>query len=278
MVVQNANIFENVTIVAGNGKLPIIVADKLVERKINFNILCFDEENYNFFKKNSLIKKTEKISLSKLEDIRNKLKLNKTKNVICCGGVNFCGLKLKVNLLTIKYIIKTIINHRKGDNFLMNLAEKVLKDIGCNIVTVQQIVPDILCNKQDTFNVEIAKKYKEDICYGFEILHNLSKFDIGQSIVIQNGRVLGIEGQEGTAELIKRCSEYAKRNDKHKPVLVKTSKVGQNMKLDVPSIGVETIKSLIKNNYSGVAVENNSVLLIDKNGIKNEINNYIYNN
>ena len=269
---KEKNILDNTTIIAGNGKLPIIVAKKLMEKKNSFNILCFDDKNYYYFLKiKTLSNKVEKISLSNLEDIKNKIKKNKTKNVICCGGVKFCGLKIKINFLTIKYILKTIIHHKKGDNFLLNLAENVLKDIGCKIIPVQNIVPDILCSKKDTLNIKLAKQYKKDIDYGFEVLKEISKFDIGQAIVIQNGRVLGIEGQEGTAELIERCAEYAKRDKKHKPVLVKTSKVGQNMKLDVPSIGEETIKSLIKNNYAGIAIEDNSVFIIDKKGVFTKI-------
>ena len=255
-------------IIAGNGNLPRLVADKLENQNKNFICLCFDEKNYDYF--SSLNYKTYKISLKKLSDIKKILKNEKINKVVCCGGVKFCGLKnIKINFFIIKYFIKAYFSRQKGDNFLLLLAEKMLNDIGCCVISVQDVLPDVLVQKKDEILTGFNNLYIKDIVYGKEILSTLSKFDIGQSIVVQNGRVVGIEGLEGTKELIERCGKYCKDNKKEKPVLIKTSKTNQTMKLDVPSIGEETIKQLIANNFAGLALEENSVILIEKEKVLN---------
>ena len=76
------------------------------------------------------------------------------------------------------------------------------------------------------------------------------QLDIGQSMIIQNERILGLESVEGTNELIKRCFSYKKQGDK--AILVKLSKYDQSRILDIPTIGVETMKLLNKFDYEGI--------------------------
>ena len=154
---------------------------------------------------------------------------------------------------------------------MLSLVEKIFASIGCEIVSVQKVIPDILCNHQDEINISASDKYKNDIEYGRQILKQLSKFDIGQSIVVCNGRVLGIEGAEGTEELIKRCGKYYKSLNskiKKKPILIKMTKDHQNRKLDMPSIGIKTIQVAKENGFGGIAIENNGVIIIDKKEIR----------
>ena len=267
-------------LIAGSGKLPRIVALELQKQGYKPKILCFytgNIDNYNFFQKNGF--QTIKISLENLSDILDFVKHQKINKIVCCGGVKFTGIKylklLKVlkfvNIKVIVYILQSFFSPQKGDNFLLSLVEKIFASIGCEIVSVQKVIPDILCNHQDEINASTADKYKNDIEYGRQILKQLSKFDIGQSIVVCNGRVLGIEGAEGTEELIKRCGKYYKSLNskiKKKPILIKMTKDHQNRKLDMPSIGIKTIQVAKENGFGGIAIENNGVIIIDKKEIR----------
>ena len=129
-------------------------------------------------------------------------------------------------------------------------------------------------------NIKISKKIKKyiedletekNLILSAPILNELSRFDIGQSIVVLNGRVLGIEGAEGTQELIKRCGKYyhdmcALNSNvrKRRPVLIKKSKLNQNQKLDMPTIGEQSIVDLVDNSFAGIALERDGVLMLDK--------------
>ncbi len=272
---------KKIAVVAGNGNLPIFVVKKLITEKRDFIILCFDKNNLLFFKK-LLNKQTNKIFLVNLKNISNILlilKREKIHQAICCGGVKFIGLE-NLNILNLKsfflnykilfYIVKVLFSKQKGDDFLLTLVEKILNSINCKIIAVQNILPDLLCTKQDEINKTLTNKYKKDIYYGSKILDTLSPYDIGQSIVIHDGRVLGIEGAEGTQNLIKRCRKYLNKNlDKRKPILVKKIKTNQNLKLDIPTIGSETIENLIENNFAGLAIQNKNVFILDKDKVAN---------
>ena len=89
--------------------------------------------------------------------------------------------------------------------------------------------------------------------------------DIGQSIVIQNNIILGLEAIEGTDELIKRCHSYKKKGDKG--ILIKLSKYNQDSNLDIPVIGLDTVKNLKTYDYEGVFLEKNKCIIIDKDEV-----------
>ena len=81
-------------------------------------------------------------------------------------------------------------------------------------------------------------------------------------MIIQNNIILGLESVEGTNELIKRCFNYKKKGDKG--ILIKLSKFKQSKLLDVPTIGLETMKLLNQFDYEGVFLELNKCLIINK--------------
>ena len=263
----------HICLIAGDGQLPILVANELVKQKKQLSILCFDKKNTLYFQSHKYL--VQQISLENITAILKLIKQTKTSHVICCGGLYFPGVK-NIRLMQLplirffKYIIKIIFSKQKGDNFLLNLAEQMLADAGCQVLSVQDVLPQLLCSKQDSINLNLSRKYNKDITLGANILNHNSKFDIGQAIVIKNGRIIGIEGIEGTKELINRCGRYCNKvkHSMEKPVLIKMSKLHQNMKLDVPTIGEDTIKDLVANNFAGLAIKKNSVFMLHKERIK----------
>ena len=97
---------------------------------------------------------------------------------------------------------------------------------------------------------------------GLETFKVFGQSDIGQSMIIQNEKILGLESVEGTDELIKRCFSYKKKGDKG--ILIKLSKYNQSRILDIPAIGVETMKLLNEFDYEGVFLELNRCLIINR--------------
>ena len=100
---------------------------------------------------------------------------------------------------------------------------------------------------------------------GIDIFKYFGHTDIGQSLVVQNEILLGLEAAEGTDELIKRCNKYKKKGDKG--VLIKLSKYNQNYLLDIPTIGLNTIKILKKYDYEGIYLELNRCLILNKDKV-----------
>ena len=93
-------------------------------------------------------------------------------------------------------------------------------------------------------------------------LYELNEAFSAQSIAIQNEIILGLEASEGTDELIKRCFKYKKKGDQG--VIIKLSKYKQNKVLDIPAIGINTMRLLKKYKFEGIFLELNKCLIINK--------------
>jgi UDP-2,3-diacylglucosamine hydrolase len=103
----------------------------------------------------------------------------------------------------------------------------------------------------------------EDIAYGFEIAKQVSKLDIGQTVIVRNGTVLAVEAFEGTNEAIRRGAALGKQG----AVVVKVSKPNQDMRFDVPVIGCETLEIAAAAGVAVIAVEAGRTLLLEKDAV-----------
>ena len=115
--------------------------------------------------------------------------------------------------------------------------------------------------------IKISKSFLNDIHKGTSILNNNSKFDIGQSILIQEGNVIGIEAAQGTDNLIKQSLPYMQKVKKG--VLIKLTKVKQDLRADLPTIGLKTLKNCLKSGVVGIAYSANKTIFLDKDKILN---------
>ena len=120
----------------------------------------------------------------------------------------------------------------------------------------------ILVNSQLFFTLAVSE---EKIKIGLLVPITGNNKNVGQSIIIQNQLVLGLEAIEGTDQLLQRCFSYKRKGDKG--ILLKFSKKNQSNLIDIPLIGLETIYNLKKYNYEGVYLQKNKCLIIDKNEI-----------
>ena len=113
---------------------------------------------------------------------------------------------------------------------------------------------------------------KNSASQGKKILNLISKFDIGQSVVVRGRHVIGVEGLEGTNELIKRCGilyqDFLKDKNSYGPVLVKLPKLNQTLDLDIPVIGVKTFDLAKKYNFFGIVTSKSNVLILDEKKIR----------
>jgi DUF1009 family protein len=108
---------------------------------------------------------------------------------------------------------------------------------------------------------------EEAIRIGVSLLDALSKFDMGQGAVLEGARVLAVEGPEGTDAMLRRVARLRRwpfgiRGQGG--VLVKTSKQGQDLRVDMPAIGPRTIKEAARAGLAGVAVGEGATLVLDQ--------------
>lgn len=101
-----------------------------------------------------------------------------------------------------------------------------------------------------------------DIALGVRVARRLGELDVGQGAVVQQGLVLGVEAIEGTDRLLERCAEL--RREGPGGVLVKLRKPGQDRRIDLPTIGPDTVAGAVRAGLRGIAVERGNSLLAFK--------------
>ncbi len=148
-----------------------------------------------------------------------------------------------------------------GDNSILSSLVCVLEEEGFEVIGADEILATSLVDARCYGKYSPTKKLWEDIRHGMFVARGIGKLDIGQAAVVQQGIVLGVEGIDGTDPLIQRCSNL--RRSGTGPVLVKACKPQQERRIDLPTIGLNTIKLLQENGFSGVAVEAGASLILE---------------
>jgi hypothetical protein len=110
---------------------------------------------------------------------------------------------------------------------------------------------------------KLSHREEDDVAFGFEIAREVSRLDIGQTVVVKNGTVLAVEGFEGTNEAIKRGGVLGRKD----VIVVKVAKPTQDMRFDVPVIGVATIEVAAEANVRVIAVEAARTLFLEKDAV-----------
>jgi len=249
-------------IVAGSGNLPLVIIKEC--KRNNIEPVCVLVEgfakpnNYEGIKNISL-----RIGLvGKALDFFNK---NQVTKIVFAGSVQKPSLSsVRTDLKGLGLLKQLIKNKLFGDNKVLETVVKFFEREGLFILKVD----DILLNNKIKKGYEkqfenLDKKYLDDIQIGIKALKQMSSLDIGQSIVVQQGMVIGVECIEGTADLIRRCGEL-KYKEGRKPVLIKMKKHSQTKKADIPVIGKDTIRQLEKAGFAGIAIDSDNCLVLDK--------------
>ena len=159
-----------------------------------------------------------------------------------------------------------------GDDGILRALIKEFETENIKVIGVHEIMPDLLVKEGLLTKAKPDKQAKADIKRGIEVDLTLGSLDIGQSVVVQQGLVLGVEGIEGTDELIKRCGSYQRKG--LGGVLIKLRKPTQDMRIDLPTIGVTTIENAYKAGLRGVAVHAGNALIVNETEVIKLANKY----
>ena len=253
-------------LIVGESSLPNYVINKLLKKNIEFLILDLTKSNiYKRYKNSYSLKITE---LGKAISL---LKKNNCKNVIFIGKVERPDISLlKFDTKALFYLPRLFSAFKKGDGNILKEIIKIFKENKLNVVNSMKFTPELIFKDKSINKLKINNTDKSSISKGVKIIKSLSKFDIGQSVVINNGYVLAIEGPEGTDETIKRSLHLSKKYKlKNKSILIKFPKANQDLRIDLPTIGFDTIKNCIKANIKGIAVKRSQNIILDKDKIIN---------
>jgi DUF1009 family protein len=191
-----------------------------------------------------------------------------------CRDVVFIGSVVRPAIWQIRPDIKTLAlvprifaMFRGGDDHLLTGIAKIFEQHGFRLIGAHQIAPDILMPEGLLGRAAPTEGDRADIAKGLALLNATSPFDIGQAAVVANGRVLALEAAEGTDQMLARIAELRRSGriaaTRRQGVLVKAAKRGQDRRVDLPSIGPNTIDGAARAQLAGVAVVAGSTIVAE---------------
>jgi DUF1009 family protein len=155
-----------------------------------------------------------------------------------------------------------------GDNTVLSGTIKLFESRGVEIVGAHQIAPLLLAPAGRIGRLAAGSKDLDGVRQAYLACKALGAFDIGQAAVAEGGRVVAVEGLEGTDEMLSRIASL--RASGRLPargshgVLVKAMKPGQDMRADLPAIGPKTVENAIRAGLSGIAIESGRSVILER--------------
>lgn len=190
------------------------------------------------------------------------LRAQGVEELVMAGGVRRPSLiDLRPDLQAIRFFAR-LGRRGLGDDGLLRAVIDLLEREGFHVVGADELLPALRAEAGPLGMHRPDGQAGADINRGIEVLSALGTVDIGQAVVVQQGIVLGVEAVEGTDALIERCG--ALKREGPGGVLVKFSKSGQETRVDLPTIGCDTIERAIAAGLAGIAVEAGATLVVDR--------------
>ena len=155
--------------------------------------------------------------------------------------------------------VLTSIKDKKADSILGGFAEEFIK-YGLIPISMIDLLSDNIATQGKIAGPEISGQDKEYVEFGLNIAKELSKYDIGQTIVIKEKAVIAVEAMEGTDNCILRAGKIAGKEC----IIIKTAKFNQDGRFDLPVIGLRTIRNLKRIKSRILIVESGKTIILDK--------------
>lgn len=152
-----------------------------------------------------------------------------------------------------------------GDDGLLKAVIAELESDGFHVVGLHAILGDVLAEKGIWGRLSPDDGARADIDRGVQVGLGLGALDVGQSVVVQQGIVLGVEAVEGTDALLRRCGDLRRAGPGG--VLVKIAKPGQERRVDLPTIGLTTVENCAAAGLAGIAVEAGAAVVVNRQAV-----------
>lgn len=246
-------------LIAGNGDLPEKIITECIKSKRDIFVISIgDNQSPSLLKVPHVI-----LGIGAVGKAIRTLRKENVKHIVFAGGIKrpkFSALRPDAG--GVKLLAKISKSKLLGDNSLLSIVIKFFESSGFTILGAEEIMGDLLMTKGILGKIEPNGSALKEIDFGVDIARAIGRLDIGQSVIVKQGMVVGVEAAEGTDELIKRCGKLLK--DDEKAILVKMKKPNQDKRIDLPTIGVTTVENAYRSGLRGMALEAGSAFILDR--------------
>ena len=244
-------------LIFGDTDFPKEILKTVKKRKIEYLIIDLSKS-----KKFKQERKSYSVSIGQFGKIINILKENNCKKVLFAGKVNKPNLsKLKLDFKGIYYIPRIIKASKLGDVAILKEIIKILSQNKIKTENSLKFNPELSLKKGIYSKIKPNKEDQLDIKKAIKTLNNLRQYNYSQGVVVRNRKVVSIEGKSGTKKMLEKSRSKKFRNH---GVLVKFPKKKQDLRVDLPTIGLKTIKQSKTAGLKGIVIKSKQHIFLDK--------------
>ena len=240
----------------GEKDLPIQILKKIESKKLNYFIIDLTKNNKFKKKKNSYF-----INIGKFGKILRIIQSKKCKKVIFAGNIIKPKIsKLKLDLKGLFYIPRIVKASKLGDAAILKVLIKILSENKIKVIKLNTFNPELTLKKGIYTKIKPTLLEKKEIYKGVNTLKKINSYDHTQAVIIRDNKVISRETRKGTKEMIKSIPKSKIK----KGILIKLPKVKQDLRVDLPTIGIDTFKDCNKAGIKGIVVKANQNILLNK--------------
>ncbi len=247
---------EKVGIIIGNGKLPLYFIQEAKEKNLEiYPIGLFESVDEE-------IKKHERYTQFNIGEVGGIVKFLLTrdiKKIVLLGKVEKELLFKEMKLDKFGEELLKKLPDRKDETLLFGVI-LFFKLNGIKVLPQNYLLKNMMFEKKNYTSVSPSREDLKTIKIGREAAKALSKVDAGQSVLCKDESVIALEGIEGTDKMIQRGGELAGKGT----ILVKMARPQQDMRVDIPAIGIDTLKNLVKIGAKGIVGEAGKMLFLNR--------------
>jgi DUF1009 family protein len=256
-------------IIAGSGFLPSYVAAAAQSAGENPLIIALTNETDRSWDGFEHVV----VGVGDFAAIDHLLEVNRIERVVMSGGVRRRPEWREVRptlktLAKVPSIVRTLVSG--GDDTVLRMVIKLIEKDGRRVIGAQEIAPDLLASVGPLGAVAPDADDLKDIARAGEAAEALGRLDVGQGAVSVGGRIVALEGVEGTDSMLERVAGLrvaGRISQRRRGVLVKLCKPQQDIRADLPSIGISTVENARKAGLAGVAVDAGRSLILDRSAV-----------
>lgn len=251
-----------IALIAGKGRLPLLLADRLGSDAILAELEGFESLG-------STRDGVERFRLERLVPFLNRLQDLGVTRAVFAGAVHRPRLDpALLDPATMQLLPRIMAAMAQGDDGTLREVIALMGEWGVEVVGAQDICPDLIAAPSVLVG-EVSAQDKQDAARGFAILDAMGAADVGQGCVVARGQCVALEALPGTDEMLAVLADQRARLSQLPAggVFCKAPKAGQDRRIDMPALGPATVEAVAKAGLRGIAFDAGGVLLIDRDQI-----------
>lgn len=249
---------ERYGLIAGNGRFPFLVLQSAREQNVDMVVAAIKEEAFAAIESCGypvhwlgLGELGKLIRLFRKSGVAKAIMAGQVKHVQIFGS-SFPDLTMIRMLAGLK---------QKNTDALIGGVARVLEENGISLIDSSAFLKPFLAPEGRMTRRDLTPEERADVEYGRPIARRIASMDLGQTIVVRDRAVVAIEAMEGTDAVITRAGELVNRKNL---TVIKVSKPKQDMRFDIPVVGITTIDTMIRSGATALVVDAGRTLVFDR--------------